>query len=247
MWSRRLTAFQRIFSQAVPELAIVLIAAVTYVVVRRLSQGSLEQSLANAQAIWRLEQSLHLNWEPAFQALIIEQEWSRALVNWVYIFGHWPVIICSAALLYVVSFPQYVMLRNAIFISGMIGFAFFAFMPTAPPRLADIDLVDTVTTWSTSYRLLQPPQYTNLYAAMPSLHFGWNLLTAVALWQAFAGRWWRWLFFLIPLAMAFAVVASANHFVLDVLVSLAIVSCAWVIVHVHASSVSATPAAVKSR
>jgi membrane-associated phospholipid phosphatase len=115
-------------------------------------------------------------------------------------------------------------LRNALFVSGGIGFLFFAFFPVAPPRLFDPALVDTVTNESSSYRALQPPGLTNQYAAFPSLHFGWNVVAGVVLFLAATHLVVRVFAVVGPLAMAFAVVATANHFVLDVAGGLAVVA-----------------------
>ena len=118
--------------------------------------------------------------------------------------------------LYVWRHDRYVLLRNAMFISGLIGFLFFAGVPMAPPRMADPGVVDTVTEYSDGYRALQPPALTNKYAAFPSLHAGWNLLLGIVLFQATTHRAVRAFAVAMPAVMAFAVVASANHFVLDV-------------------------------
>jgi hypothetical protein len=51
---------------------------------------------------------------------------------------------------------------------------------------------------------------------MPSLHFGWDLLVGIAL-ATLATTWWpRCVGVAMPVAMAFAIVATANHFVIDV-------------------------------
>jgi hypothetical protein len=102
-------------------------------------------------------------------------------------------------------------------ISGLIGIVIFATFPVAPPRLYGIEFVDTVTERSHAYRVLQPPAFTNAYAAVPSLHFGWNLLVGIAWFRVGRSRWWRPAAVLMPAAMAWAVVATANHYVLDVL------------------------------
>jgi PAP2 superfamily len=85
------------------------------------------------------------------------------LANWVHIWGHWPVIAAVAIALYRWNRPGYALLRNAVFISGAIGFLFFALLPVAPPRLLEVGLVDTVLERSTAYRALQPPELTNQY------------------------------------------------------------------------------------
>ena len=98
-------------------------------------------------------------------------------------------------------------------ISGLIGFVFFAVVPMAPPRFVLPEIVDTVTESSSGYRALQPPALTNQYAALPSLHFGWNLLLGIVLFQATTRIPVRAFAVGMPVAMAFAVVATANHYV----------------------------------
>jgi hypothetical protein len=63
--------------------------------------------------------------------------------------------------------------------------------------------------------VLQPPSLTNQYAAMPSLHVGWNLLVGIAVVRH--ASWWAGKGFgmLMPAAMVAAVVLTANHYLLD--------------------------------
>ncbi len=206
------------------EFVIVGLAAAVYCGVRAVTEGSISQALANAEAIERLERSLGIAWENAAQSVIIGSSTLVALANWVYIWGHWPVIIVSAAFLYVYRPAHYRVLRNAVIASGLIGFVFFYALPTAPPRLIGLGLTDTVLEQSRAYRTLQPPSLTNQYAAMPSLHFGWNLLVGIVLFAAFTCLAVRAFAVVMPIAMGFSVVATANHFVLDVVVSLLVVA-----------------------
>ena len=53
--------------------------------------------------------------------------------NWVYVYGHWPVIAACGIALYIWRRERYVLLRNAMFISGLIGFGFFAACPDGAP------------------------------------------------------------------------------------------------------------------
>jgi len=113
---------------------------------------------------------------------------------------------------------EYVKLRNAMIVSGLIGLVIFTTFPVAPPRLFSPDFVDTVTQRSYSYRMLQPPAFVNRYAAMPSLHFGWNVLVGIAWYRTARSRAMKVAAVLMPAAMAWAVVATANHWVLDVII-----------------------------
>ena len=200
----------------VRELALVAGAALVYGGVRAVSERSIAEARVNGQRILDLEQALGIAWEHSAQRLVLPHASLVTLANWVYIWGHWPVIVVTAAWLYRSRRPVYVRLRNAMFLSGVVGFAFFAFLPALPPRLLDPSFVDTVVERSNAYRALQPPSLTNEYAAMPSLHFGWNLLVGIALFCATRSLLLRTLAVATPGLMAFSVVATANHFVLDV-------------------------------
>jgi membrane-associated phospholipid phosphatase len=214
---------QGVARDLVGELVRIGLAALAYVGVRAVTEGRPAVAEAHALAILRLERRLGIDWEAAFQAVIVDKETLVALANWVYIYGHWPVIATVAAVLFVRHRENYRLLRNAIFISGAIGFAFFALYPVAPPRLLELGLVDTVAEQSRAYRTLQPPAVTNQYAAMPSLHVGWNLLVGITLLTVTTHTAVRVFAVVLPVAMAFSVVATANHYVLDVVVGSAVV------------------------
>lgn len=214
------------------EVVLVACAMLVYFGIRNLTVGSEGAAQENAERLLRLERALGFEWEDEAQGVVDGSDLLVTLVNWVYIWGHWPVILSVAVALFVLRPQRYFQLRNAIFLSGAIGFAFFAFFPVAPPRLLDLGLVDTVTERSDAYRALQPPGLTNQYAAFPSLHFGWNVLLGIVVALAFAGLAIRLFAVLLPLAMGFAVVATANHFVIDVAGGLVIVLFAFAVVTV---------------
>ncbi len=201
---------------AVAREVILLTAAIaSYFGIRNATAGSLHESFENADRIVRVERALDLAWERGIQSSIIRSDDLVALANWVYIWGHWPVILATVLALLLFRRDRYYLLRNALFVSGAIGFLSFALFPVAPPRLLDLGLVDTVTEQSYAYRALQPPGLTNQYAAFPSLHVGWNLLVGIVLFGTTANLAVRGFAVASPLAMTFAVVATANHFVLD--------------------------------
>jgi hypothetical protein len=55
---------------------------------------------------------------------------------------------------------------------------------------------------------------------MPSLHIAWAAWCTLALWQISRRRWVRVLAALYPCLTAFAVLATGNHFLLDILAGL---------------------------
>jgi hypothetical protein len=205
------------------ELALVSLFVLAYFGIRNVTAGEPATAYANAARIMRFERAAHLAWEVSLQGPVLAHPALVTLANWIYIWGHWPVIIVTAVLLFRYRRRQYLLLRNALFVSGAIGFLFFGLFPVAPPRLANPALVDTVTLHSNAYRALQPPGLTDQFAAFPSLHFGWNLLAGIAVWCAVRSVPLRALCVLGPAAMAAAVVLTANHYVVDLLGGLTVV------------------------
>ncbi|MCB9012341.1 MAG: phosphatase PAP2 family protein [Actinobacteria bacterium] len=191
--------------------------ALAYFLVRGLTMSNDDLAVRNARRILDLESRLGIDWEVPLQRAIDGSDALITLMNWIYIYGHWPVLVATLVWLFIRWPSRYYTLRNALFISGAIGLVIFALFPVAPPRLGVLDVADTVTERSRSYRTLQPPELINLYAAVPSLHFGWNLLVGIFVWRNAATLTMRVFGLAVPPAMAVAVVATGNHFVLDVL------------------------------
>lgn len=200
------------------EVALATVAYFSYFLVRGLTESGFDRATNNADLVIRLEKWLGLYREDAIQDAIANHDWLVNLANWVYIWGHWPVIITVGAWLLWSCPREYRTLRNGFLISGAIGLVVFATFPVAPPRLLELGLVDTVTDRSVAYRILQPPAFVNQYAAMPSLHFGWDLLVGIALVRHSRSPYFRAIGVALPLLMAWAVVATANHFLIDGLI-----------------------------
>ena len=197
------------------QVGLVAAAIVAYFGARGLTEADPSRALRHAQAVVDWEQRYGLHEELTLQKLVIGHGRVVDVLNWIYIWGHWPVIIAVLVWLLRRHPDPYRTLRNAIFISGAIGIAIFVLYPVAPPRLAGIGLVDTVTEQSHAYRVLQPPAFVNQYAAIPSLHVGWDLLIGIFIFRHARHRITRLFGAITPLAMTTAVVLTANHFVID--------------------------------
>ena len=198
------------------EVALVSGAMLAYFTIRNVTAGAPAEAFANGDRIVDFERWLGIDWEDGVQGVIAGRDALVTLANWIYIWGHWPVILSSAVALHIWRRDRYYLLRNTLFISGGIGFLFFAFFPAAPPRLLEMGLVDTVSNQSHAYRALQPPGLTNQYASFPSLHVGWNLAVGIVLLLSTTHLAVRAFAVLSPAAMMFAVVATANHYVVDI-------------------------------
>src|SRR5215204_4696994 len=208
---------------AMGEVLIVIAAALLYFYARGSVDARAADAFAHAAWLIELEQRLGLFWEPTLQRWSLSTGWLDTVANWVYIWGHWPVIAATLLWLMRCHRQDLALYRNAMLISGAIGIACFVFFPMAPPRFMDsLGFVDTVTLESHAYRVLQPPSLTNPYAAMPSLHVGWNLLMGIALYRHATTRGAKLFGILMPIAMYTATILTANHYLLDGIVGSAV-------------------------
>lgn len=217
------------------ELGVVALAYFVYFRVRGMTEGDWASALRNAKEIEGLERSLGIFVEPTLQAAILGHPWIVDLLNFIYLWGHWPVIGLAALWLYRTRPASYRLYRNAFLVSGAIGLCLFVVYPVAPPRLVGVEFVDTVAQRADVFRLLQPKELTNQYAAFPSLHFGWNLLVGIAVIEG-TRRWTvRALGLLSPLAMLAAIVLTANHYLLDAVGGAIVALIGLIVAHALAS------------
>jgi len=205
------------------QVGIVLLAVFVYFRVRGLTEASTHRAVAHAHDLFHMEKVLGIDAEATFQKPVTGSASLEAVANWIYIWGHWPVIIVTMTWLVLRHRMIFLRLRDAMLVSGALGMLVFVSYPVAPPRLSGLGLTDTVTQSSDSYRYLQPPAFVNQYAALPSLHVGWDLLVGMAIFAATTNVALRVVGCLMPVAMAYAVIATANHFVLDVVAGVMLV------------------------
>ncbi len=202
-----------------------------------MTEGTEAEAIEHGLDLLRLERTLGIDFESNLQRRILDNRIALTFFNWIYIWGHWPAIAATLTWLHRTRYAEYLRLRNAMFISGAIGLVIFLSYPVAPPRLLGDAVVeaalmpdvpiDTVTDLSTSYRVLQPPSLVNKYAALPSLHVGWNLLMGLAILRVASRPFLRGIGRLSPIAMMFAVVLTANHYTLDVVAGAAVALVGW--------------------
>lgn len=202
------------------QTVLITAASLLYFGVRMVTKEAETTAFRNAERLLDFERTIGMDIEIWAQEQIIGSDAIVTFFNWVYIWLHWPVIVGSLLWLYRYNRIGFVMFRNALIISGAIGLVFFVTFPVAPPRFLD-GFADTVSELSTSYKYLQPPSIVNKFAAMPSLHVGWNLLAGLILFRS-VRRPLRYLPLISPVLMTISVIVTANHYVVDAIAGAAI-------------------------
>jgi hypothetical protein len=109
----------------------------------------------------------------------------------------------------------YARIRTTLLIASAIALVGFVLFPTAPPRLADIGLADTVSGRHFNLNKGLISSLYNPYAAVPSLHFGYALIVAAALTHFGRSRVTRIAGLLYPPFVLLVIVATGNHFFFD--------------------------------
>ena len=204
------------------EILYILAFYLIYSVIRN-TQGSAAVSvghaMGNALEIIRLERALGLYHEQAVQHAFLG---SRMFIEfWNLFYGSFHFVVTAAALVLLFRrFPaRYRRWRNTLAFATTFALIGYATYPLMPPRLlpASYGYVDTLKTFGSlwSFDSGAVAKVSNQYAAMPSLHFAWATWCALVL-VPLARSWWaKALAAVYPLCTLFAIVVTANHFVLD--------------------------------
>lgn len=200
-------------SRCFREPLIIVAAYIPYFLARGHAVDNASQAFVNAQHLMNLETSIGIFKEVSVQSATISYSLAAHLFNIVYFYGHWPVIIACGIYLFWKNPRVYSITRNAFLISGVVALVLYTLYPVAPPRLSADGIVDTLS-WTVPVSYDQS-RLVNPYAALPSLHVGWDLLIALGLFFGTQRLWTRLLAVCLPPAMLLATVVTGNHFFID--------------------------------
>jgi len=200
----------------------------TYDISRALAQGREAVALANGVFFMNLEKALGIWWEPWIQGRVSEIEPLMSFLVWVYSSLHLPLIIGTMVWVFTQRRSSWTFYRNWFLAMNFVAVIVFALLPTAPPRMiftsgvADINFLHGVRE-----QILENGLLANPFAAMPSLHFGYALFLAIALYSLGRQRWVRYGGFVYVAIVLIAIVATGNHFIIDAVAGALVALAAW--------------------
>ncbi len=207
------------------EVVVVVVSFLLYFLIRGAVVDREAEAIARGLRLLELERDLGMYWELEMQSWILDSYFAIKAMNWIYFWGHMPLVAIFAVWLFAWHRRSYYLVRNAFLISGAIGLLCYALWPLAPPRLIPLaGYVDTMAEYDRiGYQAQELKTFVNPYAAMPSLHFGWSMLIAgVVAWVGRRNPFLVILGVVWPIAMLFAVVVTGNHFILDAVAGAAV-------------------------
>jgi len=183
---------------------------------RGIARGGEPAAEAHAATIVRLERALHVFDEATIQSVAGHVGGLAALLGYAYVSVHLAGTAATLVWVYRRRRHAYARLRNTLVLASGLGVVGYAVFPTAPPRLAGLHFVDTVSA-ATSVNLdstLVSSLY-NPYAAVPSMHIGFSLIVGVTVVRLAHRPLWRIAGAVYPVFVLFVIVATGNHFFFD--------------------------------
>ena len=198
------------------ELAAIVALYAIYELGRGFGDATLQAAQANTARIVELEQSLGVFFEGAVQTWASGIPSLPTFLGLAYVSLHLGATGAMMVWLHRRHRERFALVRNALVIATGLSLVAYTVFPAAPPRLAGLGFVDTVTAHThvnLSSDLLG--SLYNPFAAVPSMHFGYALLVGIVLVTTASNRWVRLIGALYPPFMLFDIVATGNEFLFD--------------------------------
>jgi PAP2 superfamily protein len=191
----------------------------------------------HARGVIRVEHDLHIFREQSVQQVFIHAKLFLQFCDLYYGSAHFVVTAAALIWLFRRDPARYPRWRNTLALTTGLALIGFATYPLMPPRLLGMvpgthyGFVDTLQrfggSWSFDSDAMR--KVSNQYAAMPSLHFAWALWCACVFYPACRRQWTRALAVAHPIATLFAVVVTANHYVLDAVAGAVVFAVAYLL------------------
>jgi PAP2 superfamily len=203
-----------------------------YDAITNLAPLRLHAAIAHAQGVLNLERTLHLDPELTLDRWLAGHHTIGLILADYYDNAHFVVTLGLLGWLWWRRADIYRPLRNVLVLVNVLAFLVFWRYPVAPPRMLHQGFTDVVASthafgsWHTGSLASQA----NQLAAMPSLHIAWAVWCTLVIWSISRRLWLRALAVLYPCLTAFAVLATGNHFVLDIVAGLVVAAVAAAIV-----------------
>jgi hypothetical protein len=187
-----------------------------YELVRGQGHATLGLAQGHTDDIVALERHLHLFGERTVQNAADAIPGVPTLLGIAYIVLHFVGTAVFLVWLHRRHREHFPRVRNTMIGATAVALAIYILYPVAPPRLAGLGFVDTVT-HSAKVNLSSDMlgSLYNPFAAVPSLHFGYALLVGLTIAAVARGRLGKVIGYSYPVVMLLVIVATGNHFFFD--------------------------------
>jgi hypothetical protein len=200
------------------QLAIWFGFALVYQVARGVADRDAARAFENGLKVIDIEQRAGSLFELSLQGVLQSSALLVTLSSWTYWLSQFTVLGLTLLWVYLRRNDQFLRFRNWVITANLIGLAGYVLLPTAPPRMfPDFGFVDTLGSFSAlNHGSALIELASNPYAAMPSLHAADSLIVGITMALIVRRAVWKVLWLLWPAWVWFCVMATANHFWLDI-------------------------------
>lgn len=198
------------------ELVLVLGLYAVYEATRGLVVGGRGSAVRHAGDVVALERSLHIFVERNVQDATEQVPDLIGTLGIAYLMLHLAVTGCLLLWLHRARPQAYPFVRTTLLLASALALVGYSLYPTAPPRLAGVDILDTISGHAhvDLNKGLVSALY-NPYAAIPSMHAGYALIVGGALARNARHQLSRLAGAIYPAVVMVVIVATGNHFLLD--------------------------------
>jgi membrane-associated phospholipid phosphatase len=206
---------------ALRQISLFACAYFGYRLVRGLVEGHANAAFAHARDLISIERGLHLFVEPSIQTWASGSHAVMVGASWLYVNAQTSVTFGALLYLYLRHNRNFYFVRNMFMIAMAIALVGYTVFPTAPPRFMPewgfIDSVSDLTGVRVNHASASMSALFNPYAAVPSMHVAFALMVGWPLARLTRRRIVKAVWLLYPFLMAFVIVVTANHFIVDAL------------------------------
>jgi membrane-associated phospholipid phosphatase len=205
-----------------------------YQFARGLADRNPAKAFVNGWRVLDFEQRItHHVFELTLQQVANSSSVLKDAVAWTYWNSEFTIVGLALLWIYLRRNERFTRFRNAVLLANVLGLVGYILLPTAPPRmfpsLGFLDTLDSFGGLNHGSGIISIAA--NPYAAMPSLHAADALIVGIVLSSAARRPVAKALWLLWPVWVSFAVMASANHFWLDVLAGIALGALSMALVY----------------
>ena len=181
-------------------------------------------AFANGEWVIDFQRRLHSMFELTLQSVVESSGLLIQATSLTYWLSQFAVVGIALVWVYFRAHERFFAFRNTLIAGNLVGLAFYVLVPTAPPRMfPGAGFTDTLAAHSTvNHSSTFVAFAANPYAAMPSLHALDALIVSGVMASIVRARWAKLLWLAWAPWVWFAVMATGNHFWLDVAVGVLI-------------------------
>jgi membrane-associated phospholipid phosphatase len=204
-----------------------------YQIARGAADHSVDQAYANGRHIIDFQRSLGSMIELPLQHAVEASSFLVQATSYTYWLSQFAVVGIALLWIYFREHESFFRFRNTLILANLIGLVGYVLFPTAPPRMfPEAGFTDTLAQHATLTQQSSVVAFAaNPYAAMPSLHSADALIVGIVMACAVRARWAKALWLAWPVWVWVSVMATGNHFWLDIAAGVVVAAVAAAVVY----------------